>query len=295
MKTSKLLTTLLLIIWNSYNCKPCQGQDLVTLYANSVPNTNLEYKTDNVPTLELFRSNSEIGSNTAILVIPGGAYSFLAYEEEGTAIAKDFALKGITSFVLKYRLPNRNTMNNKSIGPIMDAQQAIKMIRDSATKWKIDSNKVGVIGFSAGAHLASTLGTHFKKSYISNEEGTNLRPDFMILIYPLISMEDSLTHTGSKISLLGLEPTAATVKDFSNELQVTKETPPTYLTHCEDDRVVDVRNSIIFYQALQKQGIHSELNLVPKGDHGFIQRVPTNEWLDPILKFLNKEGFNSDH
>lgn len=267
------------------------AQEIIQLYKESVPNTVVAVSTSDTPTIQIYLPESNKINGSAILIIPGGAYSFLAYEEEGTKIAQDFASKGITAFVLKYRMPNKHTMVDKSMSPLMDAQQGIKIIRDSAIKWNVNPNKVGVIGFSAGGHLASTLGTHFNKSIISNEVGTNLRPDFMILVYPLVSMEDSLTHLGSKISLLGMEPTETIVRDWSNELHVTKETPPTYLTHCEDDRVVDVKNSIIFYQALQKQGVHSKLHLVSIGGHGFIQHIPTSEWLDPILEFLTKEGF----
>lgn len=284
---SKLLPLLLMVLWQLRG----SAQEIHPLYTDSIPNSITNVLNEQPPNLKIYSPGGDSKLNTAILIIPGGAYSFLAYEDEGIKIAEAFATKGIAVFVLKYRIPDRKTMTDKSIGPLMDGQQAIKVIRDNAAQWNVDPNKVGVIGFSAGGHLASTLGTHFSKSYIPNKEGTSLRPDFMVLVYPLISMEDSLTHIGSKISLLGMEPTAAAVADFSNELQVTKETPPTYLTHCEDDRVVDVKNSIVFYRALQKFGVYSELHLVSKGDHGFIQRIPTNEWLDPILKFLSKEGF----
>ena len=271
------------------------AQDTIKLYKDLIPNNKDSLFGGNMPYLQVYYPENRSSIQSSIIIIPGGAYSFLANKEEGTVIAKEFASKGITAFVLNYRLPNRNTMIDKSMGPIMDAQQALKIIRENATKWNINPSQIGVIGFSAGGHLASTLGTHFNRSYISNPEDTNLRPDFMVLVYSLISMEDSLSHTGSKISLLGMEPTKTAVTEFSNELHVTEATPPTYLTHCEDDQVVDVKNSIVFYQALQKQGVSSELHLVPKGDHGFIQRIPISEWLDPILKFLTKEGFYSNH
>ncbi|PTS92289.1 hypothetical protein DBR11_27280 [Pedobacter sp. HMWF019] len=195
------------------------------------------------------------------------------------------------AFVLKYHLPKRETMRDKSYGPLMDAQQAMKVIHSNTVNWNLNPAKVGVIGYSAGGHLASTLGTHFSKSYISNKDNLNLRPDFMILVYPAISMSDQLTHMGSKINLLGMEPAKEKVALFSNELQVTKETPPTYLMHCGDDQVVDVNNSIVFYQALQKNGVDAELHLFPKGNHGFTQRLPVGEWMDPMLGFLKREGF----
>ncbi len=172
----------------------------------------------------------------------------------------------------------------------MDAQQAIKLIRSNAVNWNVNPARVGLIGYSAGGHLASTLGTHFSKSYNPNKDNIGLRPDFMILVYPVISMNDQLTHMGSKINLLGIEPSKEKVDLFSNEFQVNKETPPTYLTHCGDDSIVDVNNSIVFYQALQKNGVHAELHLFPKGNHGFTQRLPVNEWMDQMLGFMKREG-----
>lgn len=177
----------------------------------------------------------------------------------------------------------------------MDAQQSIKLVRTNASIWKIDPNKIGVIGYSAGGHLASTLATHFKKSYIPNNENISLRPDFVILVYPVISMKNSLTHIGSRNNLLGREASQVDIELFSNELQVDENTPPTYLTHTGDDSIVDVNNSIVFYQALQRNRIDAELHLYPKGDHGFTQRLPVNEWLSPMLAFIKKEGFYISH
>jgi acetyl esterase/lipase len=267
------------------------AQKVLPLYPDTIPGSTIKLSKEEEPTLTLYLPIKEKATGTAVLVIPGGAYGFLAFEEEGIAIGKAFAEKGIAAFVLKYRLPKRETMRDKSFGPLLDAQQAMKVIRSNAVIWNLNPTKVGVIGYSAGGHLASTLGTHFSKSYIPNKENLSLRPDFMILVYPVISMNDQLTHMGSKINLLGMEPSKEKVDLFSNELQVTKETPPTYLTHCGDDQVVDVNNSIVFYQALQKNGVDAELHLFPKGNHGFTQRLPVSEWLGPMLGFLKREGF----
>ena len=267
------------------------AQQVLPLYPDTIPGSTVKLSKEEAPTLTLYLPIKEKATGTAVLVIPGGAYGFLAFEEEGITIAKAFAEKGIAAFVLKYRLPKKETMRDKSYGPLMDAQQAMKVIRTNATNWNLNPARVGVIGYSAGGHLASTLGTHFTKSYIPNKDNIGLRPDFMILVYPVISMNDQLTHMGSKINLLGMEPSKEKVDLFSNELQVTKETPPTYLTHCGDDGVVDVNNSIVFYQALQKNRVDAELHLFPKGNHGFTQRLPVSEWLDPMLGFLKREGF----
>jgi len=267
-----------------------KSQQKLPLYTDDIPNNLIKLKTFEEPTLELYLPKKENANGTAMIIVPGGAYFFLAYNEEGTVVAKAFAAQGITAFVLKYRLPKNQTMKDKSLGPLMDAQQAIKLVRTRASEWGIDPRRIGVIGYSAGGHLASTLGTHFNERYVPNQKNVSLRPDFMILVYPVISMSDSLTHMGSRISLLGMDPSRERVNMFSNEFHVTKETPPTYLTHTGDDGLVDVNNSIVFYQALQKNGVDAELHLFPKGNHGFTQRLPVSEWMDPMLGFLKREG-----
>ncbi|WP_316837825.1 alpha/beta hydrolase [Pedobacter nutrimenti] len=282
------ILTLMLFLMVGYTAV---AQQVLPLYPDTIPGSTVKLSKEEEPNLTLYLPIKEKATGTAVLVIPGGGYGFLAFEEEGIAIGKAFAEKGIAAFVLKYRLPKKETMRDKSYGPLMDAQQAMKVIRSNAVNWNFNPASVGVIGYSAGGHLASTLGTHFSKSYIPNKDNISLRPDFMILVYPVISMNDQLTHMGSKINLLGMEPSKEKVALFSNELQVTKETPPTYLTHCGDDQVVDVNNSIVFYQALQKNGIDAELHLFPKGNHGFTQRLPVSEWLDPMLGFMKREGF----
>jgi acetyl esterase/lipase len=286
MKVKILISMLFLVVGHT-----AVAQQVLPLYPDTIPGNTVKLTKDEQPTLEVYLPSKERATGTAILIFPGGAYAFLAYTEEGTVIAKAYAEKGIAAIVVKYRLPKNETMRDKSFGPLMDAQQAIKTVRSKATEWNLDPKKIGVIGYSAGGHLASTLGTHYSKSYIPNKENINLRPDFMILVYPVISMEDQLTHFGSKISLLGMEPGKEKVELFSNELQVTKDTPPTYLTHCGDDGLVDVNNSIVFYQALQKNGVDAELHLFPKGNHGFTQRLPVSEWMEPMLAFLKREGF----
>ncbi|NQX54429.1 alpha/beta hydrolase [Pedobacter panaciterrae] len=281
----KLLILLFFIV------RIASAQKVLPLYPDSVPNNLLKLSDAEQPTLTLYLPERRAATGTAVIIFPGGAYSFLAYEEEGISIAKEFVKKGIAAFVVKYRLPRRETMRDKSFGSLMDAQQAIKVVRSKAASWGIGQKRIGVIGYSAGGHLASTLGTHFSKSYSPNPENINLRPDFMILVYPLISMGDSLTHMGSRISLLGMEPSKERIELFSNELQVTKTTPPTYLTHAGDDSIVDVDNSIVFYQALQRKGVDAELHLFPKGNHGFTSRLSVVEWLDPMLAFIKREGF----
>jgi acetyl esterase/lipase len=222
------------------------------------------------------------------MICPGGGYIAETYRGEGTDIAEAFTRQGITAFVLKYRLPSDSIMVDKSIGPLQDAQQAIKIIRQRAAEWKVSPDHIGIMGFSAGGHLASTAGTHFKKSYIPNPENTSLRPDFMILCYPVISMNPEIAHMGSRANLIGKNPTDEIVALFSNELQVSFDTPPSWLLHSGDDPAVPVENSIRFYQALIKNKIPAEMHLYTTGDHAFILKLKPDEWMIPIFEWIKK-------
>ncbi len=192
-------------------------------------------------------------NGTAIVICPGGGYGVLVKGPEGHGIAKWLNKHGITGVVLEYRLPR-----GRPYVPLLDAQQAIRTVRQNAEKWKINPKRVGIMGFSAGGHLASTAGTHFTKE---------TRPDFMILVYPVITM-GATTHLGSRRNLLGRNPSEELMNLFSNEKQVTKETPPTFLAHAKDDRPVPPSNSKAFYDALQEKKIPSEYLELPRGGHG---------------------------
>jgi acetyl esterase/lipase len=243
------------------------------------------------PSIAVYLPDSKTTTGTAVIICPGGGYFFENSGPEGINIAQEFAKNGITAFVLKYRLPYDSTMKDKSIGPLQDAQQAIKLVRQRAAEWNIDPNKIGIMGFSAGGHLASTAATHFNKSFIPNAERTSLRPDFAVLIYPVISFTEALMHKGSRDLLIGTHPSAEQTNYFSNELQVTKETPPTWLTHAGDDVVVPVDNSIQFYQALVKNKVPAEMHLYPKGGHGFVLGQPAGEWMQPLFLWLKTNGW----
>jgi acetyl esterase/lipase len=203
--------------------------------------------------------------------------------------AKQLASRGITAFVLKYRLPDDELMIDKKIGPLQDAQQGIKIIRENALKWGINSDKVGVMGFSAGGHLASTLATHYQESLIENGNKTNLRPDFQVLIYPVISMQDSLTHPDSRTNLLGRNPSKSVLDHFSNEMQLNAQSPPAYVIHAADDTLVDVENSIVYFQKLKLLKVPTELHIYPKGGHGFIFKHDT--WMLPFYDWMMKSGW----
>ncbi|MES1215694.1 MAG: alpha/beta hydrolase [Bacteroidota bacterium] len=277
------------------------SQEVFPLYADSVPNST-GYKMrelaveregnevswvikTSVPTISVYLPDAKKSKGIGVLIFPGGGYGGLSVKAEGTDIAKEFVRNGIAAFIVKYRLPSDSIMKDKSIGPLQDAQQAIKFVRENAGKYKI--KRTGIIGFSAGGHLASTLGTHFTKSFVSNTYNTSLRPDFMILVYPVISMQDSLGHKGSRENLLGSNPTDSVKHYFSNDEQVTDATPPTYITHAEDDKVVDIENSIRFYQALRLHHVNAEMHLYPKGDHGFVLHLRTTEWMRPVISWIN--------
>lgn len=276
------------------------AQEIMPLYSGAIPNAKVSdlqetgattgvLKGITKPTLEYYKPNPAKASGTAVVIIPGGGYGVVVYQGEGINIAKAFAEKGVAAFILKYRLPSDAIMPDKKIGPLQDAQQAIKLVRENAEKWGVDKASIGVIGFSAGGHLASTVATHFEKSYIENSQNTSLRPDFQILVYPVISMQDSLTHGGSHDNLLGKNPSWADVELFSNELQVRANTPPTYLTHAADDKLVDVDNSIVYFEKLRHQKVPVEMHIYPKGDHGFIFRHPG--WMDPLFAWMKQNNW----
>lgn len=231
-------------------------------------------------------------NGSAILICPGGAYYYLSYDKEGIDIAQWFNSIGITAFILKYRLPAEGYPDGKKV-PLMDAQRALRMIRSNADSWGIDTAKIGVIGFSAGGHLASSLGTLYQKNVYEDLDQTDqesARPDFMILMYPVISMKDSITHAGSKKNLLGEFPDDDVVFQFSTDLQVDNATPPTFIVHASDDKAVIPENSLLFYRALLKANVPAELHMFEKGGHGFGIRQatgPVSSWTLLCEQWLN--------
>jgi acetyl esterase/lipase len=270
------------------------AQEIISLYPDQIPNsketgikeinTNGMFRGVTVPTLEIFLPEKEKATGAAIVICPGGGYSVIVYQGEGISTAKEFVKNGIAAFVLKYRLPDDSTMVNKNIGPLQDAQQAIKVVRENAPKWGIDPHTIGIMGFSAGGHLASTEATHFKETLIENNNNTSLRPDFQILVYPVISMQDNLTHSDSRTKLLGKDPPKEIIDKFSNELLVDENTPPAYITHAADDKLVDVDNSIGYFEKLRHSNVPVEMHIYPKGGHGFVFRH--KGWMDPLFQWM---------
>ena len=204
-------------------------------------------------------------NGTAIVICPGGGYRMQVMGAEGHGIAQWLGKRGITGVVLQYRLPK-----GRPFTPLRDAQLALRLLRHRAKEWKLDPARIGIMGFSAGGHLASTAATHFDKGDPEAEdpvERLSSRPDFAVLVYPVVTMGKH-THGGSKRNLLGPNPTPEQVRLFSNELQVTKRTPPIYLAHAVDDRPVPPENSRALYKALQAKKVPSEYLELPNGGHG---------------------------
>jgi len=247
----------------------------------------------NIPSMRYYAPDQSKFTGSAIIICPGGGYAILALNHEGEDVAKKFAENGIAAFVLKYRLPNEVIMEDKSIGPLQDAQQAMKLVRENANSYKINPNKIGIIGFSAGGHLASSLGVHYKDVKIENPKHTSLKPDFMLLLYPVISMDTSITHSGSRNNLLGHHPSDALINYFSNETQITANTPPTLLVQAEDDTAVPIANSRRFYERLQHYHIPSKLITYPHGGHGFglNNKTTDDKWFDHALEWLREMEF----
>ena len=283
------------------------SQDAVPLYPEEIPNSipaqDEEYVTGtgvirihkvSRPELTAYLPSPEQANGTAIIICPGGGYSILAAGHEGVDVAKELNKAGIAAFVLKYRLPDTVTMKDKSIGPLQDAQQAIKLVRSQAKTYHINPQKIGIMGFSAGGHLASTAGTHYTRALVNNPDSISLRPDFMVLIYPVISFQDNLTHLGSRNNLLGKNPSQEKKDYYSNELQVNANTPPTFLVHAGDDKGVKVSNSIRFYEKLLEHDVPAEMHIYQHGGHGFGMYLPDNKdrWLERFKNWLMANGWS---
>jgi acetyl esterase/lipase len=244
------------------------------------------------PTLTPYFPEKGKATGAAIVVCPGGGYVHLSLQKEGEDVAKRFAAIGVTAFVLKYRLPSDLIMVDKTIGPLQDVQRALQIIRQRANEWGIDPAKVGIIGFSAGGHLASTAGTHFDHVVIDNPTNISLRPDFMILMYPVIDFGD-FAHKGSKVALVGTDATQDKIDLYSNQKQVTEKTPITMLVQAGDDHTVPVQNSLMFYEALLKNKVKAEMLIYPGGGHGFglNNKTTKDQWFDSATNWLDANGF----
>ena len=219
------------------------------------------------PTLTVFVPKNPNG--TSVVICPGGGYQFLAINKEGYKTAEWFNSLGITAFVLKYRLPSDVIMENKSVGPLQDAQESVRFIRRNASKWNLNPAKIGILGYSAGGHLAASLSTKYNEVVYQNSDSISAKPNFSLLIYPVISMTNDITHKGSRNNLLGKLASDEFIEQFSTEKLINAETPTTFLVHAIDDKSVPVENSINYFLGLKKHNVISEMHLYQKGSHGF--------------------------
>ena len=223
------------------------------------------------PSVDVYRAPADKATGTAVVVCPGGGYGALAMDHEGKQVAEFFNGLGVTAFVLKYRIVQKDRPGPLQPAPLMDVQRAIRLVRFRAKEYGVEPSRVGIMGFSAGGHLASTAATHFDTGLLKDGDMIDkqgCRPDFAILGYPVISMEQGVTHNGSRNNLLGANPDPKLVELYSNEKQVTKETPPTFIFHTSEDTAVVPENALRFYSACKKAGVPVELHLYEKGRHG---------------------------
>lgn len=266
-----------------------QAQDKIALY-DTVPNTkDTANISNNTPELYSYIPVN-IKHSYVFLIIPGGGYTHIAMDHEGHQVAKRLADQGYCAFVLKYRLPSAKQQTDKRIAPIQDAQRALTLIKQQITNIPLVGAKVGVLGFSAGGHLASTLSTHFDTDYHQSGLATQqLRPDFSVLVYPVITMEEGVTHNGSKEKLIGPQCTPEDSVRFSNEHNVNSQTPPTFLIHAQDDKTVPIENSYRYQQKLNQYNISNSLFSYAIGGHGFgmHNKQEPREWFDSMLDWLN--------
>jgi acetyl esterase/lipase len=242
------------------------------------------------PDLAIYLPSKRSATGTAVVICPGGGYVNLSYNWEGSEPARWLASKGIAAIVLKYRLPNSKSNISPHLTPLLDAKRAMRLVRANAARWNIRKDRIGIMGFSAGGHLASTLITRFDNGdpkAIDSIERESTRPDFAVLAYPVITMSKPVMHAGSRNNLVGADSTLALY--YSSELQVTKETPPTFLVHALDDKSVPVENSLLFFQAMKDHGVTGELHVFPKGGHGFgmgLGRGAVESWTDLCLAWI---------
>ncbi|NOS90686.1 MAG: alpha/beta hydrolase [Cyclobacteriaceae bacterium] len=298
---------LLFLCFNSLSS--LMAQPTIPLYSSGIPNsisnkTILEKQdmgTDGIlrisdvtePSLTIYQPEARISNGTAVIICPGGGYWILAAGHEGADVAKKFTEMGVTAFVLKYRLPDSRLQTNPTIAPLQDAQRALQLVRERASEFRIDPTKVGILGFSAGGHLASTASTQFQNPKIDNPTKISLRPDFQILIYPVISSDPAIAHGGSFEKLVGKESTSVQRNAYSSEKQVTKQTPPAFLVHASDDGAVSSLNSVRYYEAFLQNQVPAELHIYQRGGHGFGLKNPTtnDEWFDRLKNWMKANGW----
>lgn len=302
----KKLFCLMAFLWTGVSAFAQYEPINIPLYQGEIPlskpsNVEEEVQSNDIlvvrnvqePLLQVFLPAKRSATGQAVVICPGGGYGVLAYDWEGIDIAKWLNSHGIAGIVLKYRLPSAESQTEPHLVPLTDAKQALRLARAHAEDWNISPDKIGIMGFSAGGHLASTLATHFDAGDATNPDPVkklSSRPDFAILAYPVISFNAEFTHSGSRNNLIGQNPDPKWVEYFSNETQVTAETPPTFLFHAQDDAGVPVKHSLRFFEALTAHNVPAEMHLYPTGGHGFSLSIniegTQKGWMDSCIKWL---------
>ncbi len=250
--------------------QPQTNPPIVPLWEGKAPHAVGDSAADK-PHLTVYRPAAGKANGTAVVICPGGGYGFLADDHEGKQVAEYMNGLGVTAFVLKYRIVTKDRPGPLHPAPLEDAQRAIRLVRHRAGEYGVNPDRVGIMGFSAGGHLASTAATHFDKKGLASTDPVQIqhsRPDFAILAYPVVSLETGLTHVGSRNNLLGANPDAKLVEHLSNDKQVTKETPPTFIFHTSEDKAVMPEHAVRFYLACKSAGVPCELHVYEKGRHG---------------------------
>lgn len=282
------------------------AQDLIPLWPNGkMPNSKGLTQSDSianerifvvgVPKIRAFFPSSSENKGAAVLICPGGGYVRIAYVTSGLQLAKWFNTFGVTAFVLDYRLPNSPDLLQPDIGPLQDAQRALRLIRSRSQEWNIDPARIGVMGISAGGHLATTMGTHNEDVAAIGDslDGVSYKPNFMVLVSPVITM-GAYTHSGSRRYLLGEHPSEDQIAKYSNELHVTSSTPPTFIVHAFNDKAVPVQNSLMFFDALVAKNDSSTLHVFPRGGHNIALRNnpgSTQLWTSLCEEWMLEMGF----
>jgi acetyl esterase/lipase len=245
------------------------------------------------PEMYIYLPDDHHVNRTAVIICPGGSYTRLALDHEGVDVAKWFTQYGVVGIVLKYRLPSDQIMKNKSVGPLQDAQEAIRFTRRKAKEWYIDPNKIGIMGFSAGGHLAASASTLYNYRVYEPTDSVSARPDFSLLIYGVLTMKNNFTHVNSKKNLLGDHPDSVLVERFSPECQVNSKTPPAFIVHASNDSTVPAFASVQYYSALRKHAVPAELHIYETGGHGFglaRDRKSESGWTEACLNWMKIHG-----